>query len=172
MGRAAADFFLPNSLRPDRLGGRRRLRCSVEREIQTAKNLIKTQKRMLLDARIGQGEFRKSLLCEWRGCAVTGCALPQLLRTSHIKAWKLTNNRDRLDRDRTGPPWGINERRIEPSMTSCNFAGWPHTISMVSTAAMHTPLPQRVKRCGASQVRRRSLSAVDPIATTLLQCRE
>ena len=39
-------------------------------------------------------------------------------------------------------------------------------------AAMHSPLPQRVKRCGASQVRRRSLSAVDPIATTPLQRRE
>jgi hypothetical protein len=31
----------------------------------------------------------------------------------------------------------------EPSMTSCNFAGWPHIISIVSTAAMHTPLPKR-----------------------------
>jgi hypothetical protein len=31
----------------------------------------------------------------------------------------------------------------EPSMTSRNFAGWPHTISIVSTAAMHTPLPKR-----------------------------
>jgi hypothetical protein len=70
-----------------------------EREIRTAKNLTKTQKKMLLDARIGQGEFRKSLLREWRGCAVTGCAMPQLLRASHIKAWKLSNNRDRLDRD-------------------------------------------------------------------------
>jgi hypothetical protein len=70
-----------------------------ERDIRTATNLTKTQKKMLLDARIGQGEFRKSLLREWRGCAVTGCALPQLLRASHIKAWKLANNRDRLDRD-------------------------------------------------------------------------
>ncbi len=37
-------------------------------------------------------------------------------------------------------------------MTSCNFAGWPHTISIVSIAAMHTPLPTWVNsRLAASQ---------------------
>ena len=54
---------------------------------------------MLLDARIGQGEFRKALIREWERCAVTGCQLPQLLRASHIKPWKVASNRERLDRD-------------------------------------------------------------------------
>jgi hypothetical protein len=70
-----------------------------EDKIKAAKNLTQTQKKMLLDARIGQGEFRKALLREWERCAVTGCQLPQLLRASHIKPWKVANNRERLDRD-------------------------------------------------------------------------
>lgn len=70
-----------------------------ERDVKRSRTLTETQKKMLLAARIGQGEFRKSLLQEWNGCAVTGCTLPQLLRASHIKAWKLASNRDRLDRN-------------------------------------------------------------------------
>jgi putative restriction endonuclease len=38
--------------------------------------------------RVGQGIFRAGLLDYWEGrCAVTGLAVPELPRTSHIKAW-------------------------------------------------------------------------------------
>jgi HNH endonuclease len=68
-------------------------------EIKSAKNLSSTQRKALLDARIGQGQFRKSLIGEWKGCAVLGCKISQLLRASHIKPWKVSNNRERLDRN-------------------------------------------------------------------------
>jgi len=69
-------------------------------EIKSAKNLTETQKKMLLQARVGQGKFRKSLEKEWKNaCAVTGCNSGELLRASHIKPWKVSDNAERLDKN-------------------------------------------------------------------------
>lgn len=58
-----------------------------------------TQKLRLLAARVGQGDFRKALIAEWGSCAVTGCRSIEILRASHIKPWKLSTNKERLDPD-------------------------------------------------------------------------
>ena len=71
-----------------------------EAEINSARNLTETEKKMLLKARIGQGEFRKSLEREWKKrCAVTGCNQRELLRASHIKPWSASDNSERIDRN-------------------------------------------------------------------------
>jgi putative restriction endonuclease len=36
---------------------------------------------------------------ELGGCAVTGCSVGEVLRASHIKPWKYSNNHERLDRN-------------------------------------------------------------------------
>lgn len=52
----------------------------------------------LADARLGQGKFRDDLFSCFEGaCAVTGLAIFELLRASHIKPWTVSNNRERLD---------------------------------------------------------------------------
>lgn len=52
----------------------------------------------LVQARIGQGGFRKDVLASWGGrCAVTGCATTQVLRASHIIPWRNADNDERLD---------------------------------------------------------------------------
>ena len=52
----------------------------------------------LIDARLGQGGFRAALEREWNGsCAVTGCAILQMLRASHIKPWEASTDAERLD---------------------------------------------------------------------------
>ena len=57
-----------------------------------------TEKRRLIDARLGQGGFRTALQKTWRGrCAVTGCSTASLLRASHIKPWRNSSNKERLD---------------------------------------------------------------------------
>jgi predicted restriction endonuclease len=44
------------------------------------------------------GEFRIALQERWGNqCAVTGCAILDVLRASHIKPWSLSKNRERLD---------------------------------------------------------------------------
>jgi hypothetical protein len=59
-----------------------------------------TTKETLIDARVGQGKFRQAVLNQWqRRCAVTGCAIEEAVRASHIKPWRESNNDERLDPD-------------------------------------------------------------------------
>jgi len=66
-------------------------------KLQSQPNLKETEKRRLIDARIGQGDFRKALIHYWRQCPGTGCRETVLLRASHIKPWREANNIERLD---------------------------------------------------------------------------
>lgn len=64
------------------------------------KDLPETTRRAIIEARIGQGEFRTKLMRKYgRKCAVTGVAIPSLLRASHIKTWRESNNEERLSAD-------------------------------------------------------------------------
>lgn len=57
-----------------------------------------TTKRRLINARLGQGSFREELLELWdRKCALTQLDVEPVLRASHIKAWRDSNDRERLD---------------------------------------------------------------------------
>jgi len=57
-----------------------------------------TERRALVQSRIGQGLFRENLIRRWNGrCAVTGLDLVAVLRASHIKPWRDCNNAERLD---------------------------------------------------------------------------
>lgn len=65
----------------------------IERKVQD----ITTRKR-LVDARVGQGRFRQDLERHWsNACAVTGVTVRQMLRASHIKPWRGSENGERLD---------------------------------------------------------------------------
>jgi predicted restriction endonuclease len=57
-----------------------------------------TEREALQLARIGQGRFRAGCnqIWDWR-CALTGVALQEVLRASHIKAWSKSTNAERLD---------------------------------------------------------------------------
>ena len=68
------------------------------REIEKSRDISSTTRHQLILARVGQGGFRGDLEAAWNGaCAVTGCRLPAVLRASHIKAWALSTNAERLD---------------------------------------------------------------------------
>ncbi len=57
-----------------------------------------TTKEALVDARIGQGKFRAIVLQRWNNrCAVTGSAILEAIRASHIKPWRESTNMERLD---------------------------------------------------------------------------
>lgn len=57
-----------------------------------------TERVELVRSRVGQGRFRHNLLSHWGECAVTGVTRADLLRASHIKPWRFSSNRERLDR--------------------------------------------------------------------------
>ncbi|MRT38763.1 HNH endonuclease [Acinetobacter sp. RIT698] len=70
-------------------------------EIDKIKNNPKikaTEKEQLIKARIGQGNFRKSLIDLWGQCCISHTNLIQVLRASHIKPWKDCNNEERLNK--------------------------------------------------------------------------
>ncbi len=49
---------------------------------------MKTEVERVVSQRLGQQEFRNSLLSYWKNaCAVTGINLPEVLRASHAKPW-------------------------------------------------------------------------------------
>lgn len=69
-------------------------------KISADKRISATTRAKLIDARLGQGQFRSALLRAWHGqCAVTGCRVPEALRASHIKPWRESTNAERLDPD-------------------------------------------------------------------------
>jgi len=68
--------------------------------LQNDTSLDATTREQLIQARVGQGTFRRDVLDAWSGrCAVTGCAVTQVLRASHIKPWRDSSNDERRDPD-------------------------------------------------------------------------
>jgi len=57
-----------------------------------------TEKEALVNARLGQGTFRTQVLEIWGGrCGVTGSRILAAIRASHIKPWRDSDNKERLD---------------------------------------------------------------------------
>lgn len=57
-----------------------------------------TQKERLIEARVGQGVFRRQLLEKYLfRCIVTGIDNRKVLVASHIKPWAVSNNFERID---------------------------------------------------------------------------
>jgi len=70
---------------------------SEENSVKEAINLPKTTRDAIIQARVGQGYFRQSLLNFWGGCSISGCGMNEILIASHIKPWRVSDNDERLD---------------------------------------------------------------------------
>ena len=79
---------------------RKKLADSLLVDIEDTKNnphLKETEKEQMIQARIGQGNFRSVLIKYWGGCALTRMPMTSILIASHIKAWRDSDNDERLD---------------------------------------------------------------------------
>lgn len=56
-----------------------------------------TVKTRLVDARLGQGQFRDALISLWGTCSVSNYDLVNMLVASHIKPWRVATDLERLD---------------------------------------------------------------------------
>ena len=56
-----------------------------------------TERLSMALSRIGQGKFRVDLLNMWDACSITDVKVPEILKASHIKPWKDSDNFERLD---------------------------------------------------------------------------
>jgi hypothetical protein len=73
-------------------------KLAVGKELQEIRD-IGTEIERLVKQRVGQDTFRQALMDYWGGaCAVTGIAIPEMLRASHLKPWaKCGCDEERLD---------------------------------------------------------------------------
>jgi hypothetical protein len=73
----------------------------ADEDIEAATDLPEqeTERKAVIAARRGQGVFRARLDDYWGGCAITACTTRELLRASHIRPWRESSNRDRLNPD-------------------------------------------------------------------------
>jgi 5-methylcytosine-specific restriction protein A len=69
----------------------------IQQYQSTYQSLPETERETIAQSRIGQGKFRNELMNYWQGCAVTNCQQKELLRASHIKPWRDSTNKERLD---------------------------------------------------------------------------
>lgn len=73
----------------------------VENEIDKISKdpeIEETEKLQLIKSRIGQGDFRKELIKYWGKCCISQSDLTKILRASHIKPWKDSNHKERLNK--------------------------------------------------------------------------
>lgn len=119
-------------------------------EIARDLRLGETERKQLIQARIGQGEFRRRILRYWKRCAVTGCGIGRLLRASHIKPWSACSNRERMDR--------FNGILLAPHFDAAFDGG------LISFDAQGRMLLSR--RLPKSEVRRLGLRANGPVPFT------
>jgi putative restriction endonuclease len=69
----------------------------LEEIILTSDDISETERNTLVKARKGQGKYRELLLSRELKCRITGVDKPEHLIASHIKPWRSSNNKERLD---------------------------------------------------------------------------
>lgn len=69
----------------------------VDKHSKEFETLPGTERKAIVQSRVGQGRFRRDVLQLWNGCAVTGIADSRVLLASHVKPWRIANNEERLD---------------------------------------------------------------------------
>jgi len=73
---------------------------SIEKDLDEINHssLTETEKANLVQTRLGHGKYRKELIDLWKSCSVTSIKDSRLLIASHIKPWKDSDNKERLDK--------------------------------------------------------------------------
>ena len=56
-----------------------------------------TSRQTTVATRVGQDKFREKVIKYWKTCAVTGCNVTSILKSSHVKPWAVSDALERLD---------------------------------------------------------------------------
>ncbi|MCY0389915.1 HNH endonuclease [Robbsia sp. Bb-Pol-6] len=106
-------------------------------DIETRHANKPTTRKALVDARIGQGDYKKALLALWGNqCAVTGCHLLEVVRASHAKPWRLSDDRERLDGNNGLPLIATLDILFDQGLI-----GFADDGSMMLSTALHQDYP-------------------------------
>tara|TARA_B100000989_G_scaffold229596_1_gene176501 strand:+ start:113 stop:472 length:360 start_codon:yes stop_codon:yes gene_type:complete len=64
-----------------------------DRRKKIIKKLTKTERKGLVNSRVGQGWYRREILNRWNNmCSVTNCELSKILISYHIVPWSESND--------------------------------------------------------------------------------
>lgn len=102
---------------PD-LGMKKRLTIfqEIEKFKTSYETLQETIREAVIQSRIGQGQFRTLLISYWHSCSVSGCEQIEILKASHIKPWRYSTNKERLD--------VFNGLLLLPNLDTCFDSGF------------------------------------------------
>ncbi len=89
---------------------------AANRALEARTDLAETEKEALRKYRCGQGLFRNRVAMLEKRCRVTGVTEGFLLKASHIKPWKDSTNRERLN--------GNNGLFLAPHVDALFDGGW------------------------------------------------
>ena len=113
-------------------------------EIENDGQIPETEKAAIIQSRIGQGVFRKSLIDKYNGrCIITGIDLPELLVASHIKPWAASSNKERLDVNNGLLLSATYDRLFDKGLITFNRNGEILLSPLIGT--------ENIKRLGLSQ---------------------
>jgi putative restriction endonuclease len=131
---------------------RRRPDDELKEDIDAIANssLSVTEKQRLIQTRLGQGLFRMRVMRQWKFCPVTGCKLSLLLRASHIKPWRDSTNKERLD--------GFNGLLLAPNVDAAFDRGLLSFDERGRILFSRLLPPSEAKRLGIGRTARLKLS--------------
>jgi len=67
------------------------------KKVEEDTTITTTERVAITRARVGQGLFRERLIAYWSGCSISSFGHFNILMASHIKPWRVSDNRQRLD---------------------------------------------------------------------------
>ena len=67
------------------------------KKIANDTTITKTERTAITRARVGQGLFRERLINFWNGCSISAFSHYDILVASHIRPWRCSDNKQRLD---------------------------------------------------------------------------
>jgi putative restriction endonuclease len=101
-------------------------------------NITSTIKEELINARIGQGIFRTKALKLWGGrCAVTNSKTLDAIRASHIKPWRSSTDKERLDPNNGLPLIASLDALFDAGLISFDESGKLIVSSMLQVKERH-----------------------------------
>jgi len=127
-GKVSVHYFQRQSTAPNTL------KSDLE-TILAAQAKNQTTKELLVDARIGQGEFRSRVLELWGAkCSVTGASTLDAIRASHIKPWRASSDVERLDAHNGLPLVASLDALFDAGLISFESSGVLIVSSVLNTA--------------------------------------
>lgn len=72
---------------------------SIVEQVENNKEILETERKAIISARIGQGQFRQKLIEKYHRCIITKVDNKKLLIASHIKPWAVSDNSNRVSVD-------------------------------------------------------------------------